>query len=81
MQLAQELRRQAIFAYIDFQGRSLKAQMRLANRLNSRFTCIIGEEERKSGEFPLKRMENGHQVTLERKAIASYVRGNDGSTS
>ncbi len=81
MQLAQELRRQAIFAYIDFQGRSLKAQMRLANRLNSRFTCIIGEEERKSGEFPLKRMEDGHQVTLERKAIASYVRGNDGSTS
>ena len=80
LQLAQELRRQEIFAYIDFQGRSLKAQMRLANRLNSRFTCIIGEEERKSGEFPLKRMEDGHQVTLKRKAIASYVRGNHGPT-
>ncbi len=75
MQLAQELRRQAIFAYIDFQGRSLKAQMRLANRLNSRFTCIIGEEERKSGEFPLKRMEDGHQVTLAREELAAYVRG------
>ncbi len=75
LQLAQELRRQAISAYIDFQGRSLKAQRRLANRLNSRFTCIIGEVERESGEFPLKRMEDGHQVTLTREKLAAYVRG------
>lgn len=74
LDLAQELRRQGIFAYIDFQGRSLKAQMKLANRLESRFTCIIGEDEMKSGQFPVKRMEDGHQVTLAREAIASYVK-------
>jgi len=75
--LAQELRNQGVFAYIDFQGRSLKAQMRLANRLESRFTCIIGEDELQSGQFPLKRMEDGHQVTLDREAIASYVKETD----
>jgi len=75
--LAQELRNQGVFAYIDFQGRSLKAQMRLANRLESRFTCIIGEDELQSGRFPLKRMEDGHQVTLDREAIASYVKETD----
>ncbi|MDA2935573.1 histidine--tRNA ligase, partial [Acidobacteria bacterium AH-259-D05] len=72
--LASQLRRQGIFAYVDFQERSLKAQMRLANRLGSRFTCIIGEEEMKSGQFPLKRMEDGQQVTLSREDLAHYVR-------
>ena len=75
--LAQELRNQGVFAYIDFQGRSLKAQMRLANRLESRFTCIIGEDELQSGQFSLKRMEDGHQVSLDREAIASYVKETD----
>ena len=79
--LAQELRHQGVFAYIDFQERSLKAQMRLANRLDSRFTCNIGEDEIERGQFPRKRMEDGHQVTLARKAIASYVKGDEVVTS
>ena len=73
LQLARELRHRGIYASIDFEGRSLKAQMRLAHRLNSRFTCIIGEDEMKSGQFSLKRMEDGHQVTLQREAIAQFV--------
>ena len=81
LQLARELRRQGIFAYIDFQGRSLKAQMRLANRLKSRFTCIMGEHEKESGRFPLKRMEDGHQVTLGREELAAYVKADETATS
>ena len=79
--LARELRDQGISAYVDFEGRSLKAQMRLANRLECRFTCIIGENETKSGQFPVKRMEDSHQVTLAREAIASYVKGDEVATS
>ena len=72
--LARELRDQGISAYVDFEGRSLKAQMRLANKLHSLFTCIIGDDEVKSGQFPIKRMEDGHQITQAREAIASYVK-------
>ncbi len=79
--LARELRDQGISAYVDFEGRSLKAQMRLANKLHSLFTCIIGDNEVKSGQFPIKRMEDGHQITQAREAIASYVKENGVITS
>jgi histidyl-tRNA synthetase len=72
--LARELRDQGVSAYVDFEGRSLKAQMRLANKLQSLFTCVIGDDEVKSGQFPIKRMEDGHQITQTREAIASYVK-------
>ena len=74
LKLASALRREGIYAHIDFQGRSLKAQMRLANRLKGRYTCIVGEEEMTSGRFPLKRMEDGHEETLEREEIAAHVK-------
>jgi histidyl-tRNA synthetase len=74
LQLASLLRGEGIFVYLDFQGRSLKAQMRLANRLSSRFTCVVGEEEMDSGQFPLKRMEDGHQVTVAREEIAAHLK-------
>ncbi|MGH9338375.1 MAG: histidine--tRNA ligase [Acidobacteriota bacterium] len=72
--LAAYLRQQEVFAYLDFEGRSLKAQMRQANRLQSRFTCIIGEEEIKTGRFTLKRMSDGEQWTVGREDLAVRVR-------
>ncbi len=74
LRLARELRRQEIFAYFDFEGRSLKAQMRQANRLRAQFTCIIGQTEIESDEFPLKRMADGVQVVLKRSEIADYMK-------
>ena len=74
LKLARELRQQGIFAYFDFEGRSLKAQMRQANRLRAQFTCIIGQTEIESGEFPLKRMADGVQVVLKRSEIADYMK-------
>jgi histidyl-tRNA synthetase len=76
IRLSGELRRQGIYTFIDLEGRSLKAQMRLANRLESRYTCIIGDEEISRQEFPVKRMEDGHQIRVERQAIASYIKEN-----
>ena len=74
VKIASILRQEGIFAYIDFQGRSLKAQMRLANRIGSRYTCIVGENEITSGLFLVKRMEDGHQVTIGQEELATHVR-------
>ena len=74
LHLAGQLRRQGIFAYLDFEERSLKAQLRLAHRLKAHFVCIVGEAEARTGEFPVKRMSDGVQQTLSREEIAQYVR-------
>src|SRR5262249_13239681 len=47
--LANRLRRSGKRAYLDFDARSLKSQMRLADKLGAKFVIIIGEEELKSG--------------------------------
>ena len=72
LKLAQELRGQGVFVYIDFQKKSVKAQMRLANRMNARFTCVIGEDETKSGYFQIKRMKDGQKVALTRETLADF---------
>jgi histidyl-tRNA synthetase len=77
--LARELRDRGLFAYVDFEGRSLRAQMRLANRMRARYTSVVGEAERSSGEYPLKRMSDGLQVTVRRGEIASLLLGREGS--
>ncbi|HDL18524.1 MAG TPA: histidine--tRNA ligase, partial [Bacteroidetes bacterium] len=52
---AMQLRRNNLICEIDYQQRSLKAQMREANRLNAGFTAIVGENELKNGSIPLKK--------------------------
>jgi len=72
--LARELRREGIFAYVDFGGRKLRAQMRLANRLGARFVCVIGEDEIRTGLYSVKRMADGNQTRLEQESISQHVR-------
>ena len=45
----------------DLKGRSMKAQMREANRLNAARVVIVGSDELASGKVVLKEMETGHQ--------------------
>ena len=72
--LAKYLRQEGIFVYLDFSERSLKAQMRLANRLQARFLSVVGEDEISSRNFTLKRMSDGAEETIPREGIAKYVR-------
>ncbi|HCW76254.1 MAG TPA: histidine--tRNA ligase [Candidatus Marinimicrobia bacterium] len=59
--LIREWRRAGLSCDTDLQRRSLKAQMREANRQNARFVVILGESERKNGSVQLKSMETGAQ--------------------
>ena len=58
------LRRNRLSVEFDYLDRSVKAQMREANKLNSKFVLFIGGEEFKSGKANLKKMETGEQVEL-----------------
>jgi len=65
--LVHTLRQSGIKAAMDYSGRSLKAQMKQAGRLNSRYTLIIGENELERNTGVLRNMENREQedFTLE----------------
>ena len=71
--LARELRADGISVYLDFEGRSVKGQMRLANRLASRFTCVVGETEMTSRQLTLKRMSDGTQATVDKKGLKDFL--------
>lgn len=45
-------------------NRSVKAEMKYANKINARFTVILGENEIESGTAKFKRMEDGQQFEI-----------------
>ena len=65
LEIAERLRREGIFAECDVVGRSLKAQMKYANKLSAEYTLIIGDNELECGKAPLRNMQNGEQSEVE----------------
>ena len=58
------LRRAGLRAEADYEGRSLKAQMRSANKLGARFVLIVGEDEARQGVFRLRNMATAEEKVL-----------------
>jgi len=63
-EIASFLRRKNLRVDFDYLDRSVKAQMREANRANAKNVLIIGGEEYKSGHYTLKNMSSGEQKLL-----------------
>jgi histidyl-tRNA synthetase len=63
------MRRRGIPAETDYLSRSLKAQMREANRQQAEFVVIVGEQELGSGSAKLKNMQSGEEVTVSLDAL------------
>lgn len=70
---AQTLRRAGASAVYDTAGRSMKAQMKDANREGARWCVIVGETELKSGEFVLRNMAESTEESLNFEALAQKV--------
>ena len=62
--LVHQLRSGGISVERDYDGGSIKSQMRKANRSASSFALIIGENEIKSGIYQLKNMQDGMQSNI-----------------
>lgn len=62
--LVHELRQEGISAESDHLQRSIKAQMKYANKINARYSMIIGESELEERSVKLKEMESGDEVTI-----------------
>ena len=73
--LAERLRRAGLAAQVDLLHRSLKAQMKEADRLGSRYVLIVGEQEVAAGEATLRDMQTGEQRPLPLEGAAELMAG------
>lgn len=58
------LRNLNLSATMDYMGRSMKAQMKDANRENASFTIIVGENELNEGKFTFRNMKESEESLL-----------------
>lgn len=68
-----QLRQSGLAADMDFLGRSLKAQLKQANRQQARFALLLGEEECARGEVLLKNLESGEQRAVARQTVIPTI--------
>lgn len=73
-QICLKLRDAGFAAEIDYLQRSVKAQMREANRLNSRFVAFIGGTEFLEGKIRIKDMLSGTEVEVKSSDMESLIR-------
>ena len=71
-QLVNTLRMAGIIVETDYMDRSVKAQMKYANKLKAKYTVILGENELKENSARIKNMETGEQTEVALDAIAAY---------
>ena len=72
-QIAHELRLKGFWVERDYEMGSMKSQMRKANKTQSRFSLILGENEIRSGKFALKNMETGEQKECPAQELATEI--------
>jgi histidyl-tRNA synthetase len=70
---AQELRNSGVSTLYDTSGRSVKAQMKEANREGAKWTIVVGDSELEKGEFVLRNMTASEEQNLSFPAIKSLV--------
>jgi histidyl-tRNA synthetase len=58
------LRQQDVSATMDYMGRSMKAQMKDANRENARYAIIVGDHELEAEKFTFRDMEASEEEAL-----------------
>ncbi len=73
--LAQGLRSKNLLVEINYEGYSLRSQMRKADRTGARYVIVIGEDELKTGTIELKDMRSGgkNKISLDAEAIIGEI--------
>ncbi len=64
MEITERLRQSGLYVECDVVGRSLKAQMKYANKLGVAYTLILGDNEVEAGRAQLRNMEDGTQTEV-----------------
>ena len=73
-----ELTKSGIKSGIDVMDRSLKAQMKYANKVNTKYTAILGEDELTKGVYTLRNMSTKEQEEIKIEDLTDYIKGSLG---
>jgi len=73
LDLVKTVRQAALAADLDLEGRSLKAQMRNANRRQARFVAVLGPDELATGEVTLKDMSTSEQKRVKFQDLIAHI--------
>ena len=65
-----DLRAGGISAQTDVVGRSLKAQMKYADKIGAKYTMVLGDDEIAGGKAKVKNMDSGESTEMELAEIA-----------
>ncbi|MCG8541991.1 MAG: histidine--tRNA ligase [Clostridia bacterium] len=73
LEISYKLRKNGVSVDIDHLGRSLKAQFKYSNKLNSLYTIVIGDDELDRGTISLKNMDTGNQEEIKLDSVVDEV--------
>jgi histidyl-tRNA synthetase len=73
LRLLHELRQAGVAAQMELEARSLKAQMKRADRWAARAAVIVGGDELARGEVTLRDMQTGEQRAVARRDIGTQI--------
>ena len=71
--VAYNLRKEGFKAECDTVGRSVKAQMKYANKIGAKYSVILGDREIDEDSVSLKNMETGDVQEIKLSEIAKYI--------
>lgn len=63
-QISTSLRSEGMHAQFDVVGRSVKAQMKFANKIGAAFTMVLGDSELETNKAKLKNMDTGNEIDV-----------------
>jgi histidyl-tRNA synthetase len=75
MTLAPQFRRAGIECLLEYKTRGLKAHLGRASKLEASWVLIVGDDELRSGRFPLKDMASGTQSEGTPEELIRAVKG------
>jgi histidyl-tRNA synthetase len=72
-EIASSLRKNDLIVDYDYLNRSVKGQMREANKLNARFVLFVGGDEYNNGELVLKNLSTSEQEKIKVSELSSLI--------
>jgi len=73
--IAQNLREQGLKGLVSFEARSVKSQLREANRLKVKACLMMGSDEIQSGSILIKNMSSGEQNLVNQDHVVTFLEG------
>lgn len=71
--IVQSVREHYIPCEMDGQGKSMKAQLKYANKINAKYVIILGDDELANGEAIVRFMETSEQETVPLSTISEHI--------